>query len=174
MFLEYSGGGRRGQGYLCRQKLWRQSWRQRCRWRQSWRQQCRWRQSCRWAASSGGKAWWRGQDLREPTEAQPVRNIQSVQSVQFSQSVSRCQDFREPIEAQSVGGKVAAKCCAGGGINAGGGTALAAKLPVAAQLAAKLAAKMPVAARRQSGGKVNPTKPDGGTGSGPVAVHLRE
>ena len=47
---------------------------------------------------------------------------------------------------------MAAKCCAGGGINAGGGTALAAKLPVAAQLAAKLAAKLPVAA--QSGGKV--------------------
>eukprot|EP00663_Eupelagonemidae_sp_cell21sb_P012562 gene12562-biopygen275 len=46
---------------------------------------------------------------------------------------------------------VAAKRCAGGGINAGSGTALAAKLPVVVQLAAAI----PVAAWRKSGGKEN-------------------
>eukprot|EP00663_Eupelagonemidae_sp_cell21sb_P009834 gene9834-biopygen77 len=108
-------------------------------------------------------------------------------SVQFSSvsSVSGCQVVQKPESGAVVGGKVAAKRCAGGGIDAGGGTALAAKLPVAAQLAPKLAAKMPVAAklaavlpvaeklpvaaklagavpvaaRRQSGGKVNLVDP---------------
>eukprot|EP00663_Eupelagonemidae_sp_cell21sb_P012597 gene12597-biopygen4193 len=52
-----------------------------------------------------------------------------------------------PATMRSSGGKA-------GGKAAGGGTALAAKMPVAAQLAAKLAAKMPVAAKLPGGGKV--------------------
>eukprot|EP00663_Eupelagonemidae_sp_cell21sb_P008885 gene8885-biopygen6394 len=94
----------------------------------------------------GGKGWrqslaaWRQSWDRGPPAAKLSRTRSAtVQSVQFSsvsqsvsQSVSGCQMTQKPKSGAVVGGKVAAKCCAGGGINAGGGTAQAAKLPVAA------------------------------------------
>ena len=73
--------------------------------------------------------------------------------VQFSQSVSlpgASQWLPENLGAESGSDQLQSwRHCGGivGGKAAGGGTALAAKMPVAAELAAKLAAKMPVAAK---------------------------